>query len=195
MAGRKKKISYPEKKSMNLYYKPDRTTVPATISLYVLFALTLMLAFGKFMIYDYIVKLQETQEQLDQVLAEKSVYDKKLERYDEVQQRYRLYSKTDDELKQTDRMEVLELLDTAVRPEAEIESISVSQGFVTVKFSGVTLKKTAEIVKKLEESEIVARTTVDTASTTESSDNQVTANILIALQKENEQNEATTVEP
>ncbi len=195
MAGRKKKVSYPEKKSMNLYYKPDRTTVPATIALYVLFVLALMLAFGKFLVYDYIVKLQETQEQLDQVLAEKSVYDGQLERYDEVQQRYRLYSMTDDELNQTDRMEVLELLDAVVRPEAEIESVSISDGYVTVKFSGVTLKETAEIVKKLEESEIVARTTVDTASTTGSPGNQVTANILIALQKENEEDEATTVGP
>lgn len=195
MAGRKKKVSYPEKKSMNLYYKPDRTTVPATIALYVLFVLALMLAFGKFLVYDYIVKLRETQEQLDQVLAEKSVYDGQLERYDEVQQRYRLYSMTDDELNQTDRMEVLELLDAVVRPEAEIESVSISDGYVTVKFSGVTLKETAEIVKKLEESEIVARTTVDTASTTGSPGNQVTANILIALQKENEEDEATTVGP
>lgn len=195
MAGGRKKIAYPEKKRMNLYYKPDRTTVPATVSLYVLFALTLMLAFGKFMVYDHIVKLQETRERLDNVLAEKSVYDAKLENYDEVLQRYRLYSKTEDELNQTDRIEILDLLDEAVRPEAQIDSVSVSNGFVTVKFSGVTLRETAQIVKKLEESEIVARTSVDTASTTDSSGSQVTASILITLLKENEQDETTTVEP
>ena len=44
MAGSKKrKKDYPRKRSMNLYYKPDRTTKPATISLYVLFVFCVFL--------------------------------------------------------------------------------------------------------------------------------------------------------
>ena len=36
-----KKSAYPTKTSMNLFYKPDRTTKPATVALYTLFVFML----------------------------------------------------------------------------------------------------------------------------------------------------------
>ena len=48
----KRKAAYPAKRSMNLFYKPDRTTKPATIALYVLFVLVCLLGLGKFLVYD-----------------------------------------------------------------------------------------------------------------------------------------------
>lgn len=46
----KRNAAYPAKRSMNLFYKPDRTTKPATIALYVLFVLVCLLGLGKFQI-------------------------------------------------------------------------------------------------------------------------------------------------
>ena len=42
-----KQSAYPTKTSMNLFYKPDRTTKPATAALYVLFVLVCLLGLGK----------------------------------------------------------------------------------------------------------------------------------------------------
>jgi len=56
-----RKTGYPVKRSMNLYYKPDRTTKPATVALYVLFALVCLLGLGKFLVYDIWVETREAQ--------------------------------------------------------------------------------------------------------------------------------------
>jgi hypothetical protein len=53
-----------------------------------------------------------------------------------------------------------------------------------VQFSGVTLGQTAELVRQLEASPVVAATTVDTASTTENGRDLVKASVLVSLQKE-----------
>ncbi len=165
MASGKKKETYPQKRTMNLYFKPDRTTVPATVALYVLFALTLLLAFCKFFIYDRQEEIREQSEALASLQYEQSLYEEQLSDYDEVLSRYRLYSVTEDEERQTDRMEILELVDTVIRSKAKITGFSVSDGYVNVSFTGVTLKQTAEIVRTLDESPLVLRTTVNTAST------------------------------
>lgn len=39
----KKLKGVPTKRTMNLYFKPDRTTRPATVALYVLFVLVVLL--------------------------------------------------------------------------------------------------------------------------------------------------------
>lgn len=163
----KKKNAYPEKRTMNLYYKPDRTTFPATVALYVLFALTLLLAFGKYFVYDILMKYEDTKVQLAQVEAEKSAYEEQLVNYDDVLHRYQMYSSTDEEDRQTDRMDVLRMLDEIVRPHADLETVSIADGLVSLRFSGVTLRETAEIVRELDNSPIVARTTVNTAATVE----------------------------
>ena len=62
MAG--KKTVYPTKRSMNLYFKVDRTTAPATAALYVLFALAVLLALGKIMIYDFMMQEKQQENQL-----------------------------------------------------------------------------------------------------------------------------------
>ena len=48
----RKRASYPTKRTMNLFYKPDRTTKPATIALYILFGLVCILGLSKFLVYD-----------------------------------------------------------------------------------------------------------------------------------------------
>lgn len=60
----KGKTTVPTKGTMNLYYKPDRTTKPATIALYVLFALTVLLGLSKVLVYDLWVQVEETRAAL-----------------------------------------------------------------------------------------------------------------------------------
>lgn len=174
---------------MNLFYKPDRTTKPATIALYVLFALVCLLGLGKFLVYD--IWAETTQAQRTLAAAEQQLQDVQLELtdYDQVRERYSRYSATEEERALIDRMEVLALLDEAVGTAASMDALSISGDTVQLQFSGVTLAQTAEIVKKLEASPIVAYTMVNTASTTQSgapadASAPVQASVLIQLQKE-----------
>ena len=181
-----KKSRAVQKRTMNLFYKPDRTTKPATVALYVLFVLVCLLGLGKILIYDLWVETTQAQRAL--AAEEERLSDVMLELadYNEVRERYQRYAATEEERALIDRMEVLALLDGAVGVTADMNAIAISGDTVQIQFSGVTLAQTAQIVRALEASPIVAGTEVHTASTTEkeAADGLVQANILIRLQKE-----------
>lgn len=187
-----KKNRLPEKRTMNLYYKPDRTTKPATVALYVLFALVCLLGLAKFLVYDVWMETNQARNSLASAQAELNVVMAELKDYNEVRERYQRYAATEEERELIDRMEILDLLDSAVGTSAEMQNISVSGNTVQLQFSGVTLAQTARIVRALEASPIVASTTVNTAATTREGtapdefddSGLVQANVLIYLQKE-----------
>lgn len=182
----------PEKRTMNLYYKPDRTTRPATVALYVLFALVCLLGLAKFLVYDVWMETNQARNSLASAQAELNGVMAELKDYNEVKERYQRYAATEEERELIDRMEILDLLDSAVGTSAEMQNISVSGNTVQLQFSGVTLAQTARIVRALEASPIVASTTVNTAATTRDGlapdelddSGLVQANVLIYLQKE-----------
>lgn len=182
----KRKTAYPTKRSMNLYYKPDRTTKPATVALYVLFVLVCLLGLSKFLIYDLWAEANEAEEALTSVESQRDSMLLNLTDYGEVLERYSRYSATEEEQTLVDRMEVLALLDEAVGATAAMDSISISDDEVQLQFSGVTLAQTAEIVKTLEASPLVASTMVNTAIRAQNTETggPVQASVLIQLQKE-----------
>lgn len=184
----RRNAAYPAKRSMNLFYKPDRTTKPATIALYVLFVLVCLLGLGKFLVYDVWVETVEAQQALTAAEAQRDSLLLELTDYSEVWERYSRYSATEEERALIDRMEVLALLDEAVGTTASMDAVAIGGDMVQLQFSGVTLAQTAQIVKALEASPIVAYTMVNTASTTqaEGADDSapVQAGVLIQLQKE-----------
>ncbi len=180
----RKNASYPVKASMNLYYKVDRTKKPATVALYVLFVLAILLGAGRFLVYDLWVETENARERLNEAQDQLETAMTSLADYEEVKMDYQRYSATEEEAANIDRMEVLSLLDTAVGSTAEIGNISISGSTAQVQFSSVTLAHVAEIVKRLEDSPIVAGTVVNTASTTGDSRDLVSASILLQLQKE-----------
>lgn len=178
-----KPASYPVKRTMNLYYKPDHTTKPATVALYVLFVLVALLGLSKVLVYDLWAQVQNAQsslaaveQQLDGVMAS-------LSDFAEVQEDYRRYSPTQDETETIDRMEILALLDLAVGSTAEVGTMSIGGDTVQVQFSQVTLAQAAEIVARLEESPLVESTIVNTASTTGGVQDLVSASVRIQLKK------------
>ena len=197
----KNKAVYPTKTSMNLFYKPDRTTKPSTIALYVLFAVVLMLGLAKWLVYDIWMERVAAEQALAAAQDELNSVMLQLTDYDEVQQRYFRYSATDEERALVDRLEVLAMLEAAVG-NAEMGTITVSGNTVTTQLSNVTLAQVADIVSVLEASPIVAETVVHTAATagnrqtgtdwwgdeytTGDEWDRVQANITIQLQKEAE---------
>ena len=183
---RRRKADLPVKRTMNLYYKPDRTTKPATVALYVLFALTCLLGLGKLLVYDLWAETRSLEQARDRERIRLESVMAELADYGQVQERYSRYSATEEERELIDRMKVLTLLDEAIGSTGQLSSVAVNGQVVQVQFSQVTLAQTAEIVRRLEESPIVERTTVNTAATTEEDGDLVSASILIQLQKEGE---------
>ena len=193
----KKKAAYPTKTSMNLFYKPDRTTKPSTIALYTLFVLVLLLGLSKWLVYDIWMEKVEAERVLAAAQDDLNSVMFQLTDYNEVQERYFRYSATDEERALVDRMEVLAMLELAAG-NAELDSISVSGDQVRIQISNVTLAQTADIVSRLEASPIVAGTVVQTAATANAQDatnwwgevivpdnwDLVQASITITLQKE-----------
>lgn len=177
--GRKKAV-YPEKKTMNLYYKPDRTTKSATAALYILFLCVVLLALVKFLILDMVLDLGEKKDQLAESQSRLAAYEEQLADYDEVLLEYERYAATPEEAV-TDRLALLSLIDSAVRSTAKVDSISISGEEMLLQFSGVTLSQTALIVQELEASELVASTQVNTAATTEGGRDTVRASVYIKL--------------
>ena len=188
---KEKKVVLPDKRTMNLYYKPDKTTRPATIALYVLFALSVLLAVAKFGVYDLLMKLEDVQAELERTQATEQQYAMQLTDYDEVLHQYHLYSATEDELNTTDRMEILDMLESLVRSRANVVSYSIAGPTVSFQMSGITLGESAEIIRSLRESPLVATASVNTAAT-EGNENAdpddpnmpVTATVTITLAKE-----------
>lgn len=180
----RKQKGAPTKRTMNLYFKPDRTTRPATVALYVLFVLVVLLGLGKVLVYDLWAEVDRARTALSAAEAQVAAEMAELAGYDEVRERYQRYSATDEERELIDRMEVLDLLDRAVGSAGELSSVGMSGRMVQVQFSAVTLAQTADIVKSLEASDIVESTTVNTAATTQEGGDLVSASILIQLQKE-----------
>jgi len=181
-----------QKRTMNLFYKPDRTTKPATVALYVLFFLTCLLGLGKVLVFDLWVETEQARQTLAATENQLSGLMLELADYDEVKTRYIRYSATEEERALIDRMEVLDLLDKAVGATATLENVAISGDTAQIHFSGVTLAQTARIVQALEASPIVAGTVVHTASTSDSTgapapeDDSalVRADVMILLQKE-----------
>lgn len=165
MAG--KKTVYPTKRSMNLYFKVDRTTAPATAALYVLFALAVLLALGKIMIYDFMMQEKQLESQLLSLEQRTVQQMQQLENYDQVLEDYIRSVPTQQEQDQPDVMELLSLIDTTIRPAARVSQVDIADNQVVISFSGVTLAQAADLVVRLEQSSLVANTQVDTASSTD----------------------------
>ena len=182
-----KQSAYPTKTSMNLFYKPDRTTKPATTALYVLFVLVCLLGLGKLLVYDPWAENREAQRGLAAAEEQLTGTMARLADYNEVRERYSRYSATDEEQALIDRVEVLDMLEEAVGGIARLDSVSISGDAAQVQFSGATLAETAQIVRVLESFPIVAGTVVNTASTMETAGAQVQTSIMIQLQKEVEE--------
>ena len=158
-----KKETYPTKKRMNLYFKVDRTTAPATAALYISFVVVVLVALSKVMILDPWLEVRGLEEQARQLEEENAALLLQLKDFSKVQEEYLRIAPTEEEQAQGDILEVLQLIDSVIRPSAQVKQVSVSENKVLLTFSGVTLGESAQLVSLLEQSPLVTGASVDTA--------------------------------
>ena len=179
----RKKVVYPTKRSMNLYFKVDRTTASATAALYILFVVAVLLGLGKVMVYDLLAQEKQLESQVAALEQHTTQQLQQLERYDQVLEDYIRSVPTQREQEQADVMELLGLIDTTIRPTAQVSQVAIEDNQVVISFSGVTLAQAAELVVQLEQSPLVSNTQVDTASSTKGAE-QVEVHIYFQIAQE-----------
>lgn len=178
---------YPTKRTMNLYFRQDRTSAPATAALYILFALVVLLVLGKVAIYDPWAETTALEEQAAALEAQNAAQIEQLKDYNQVLQDYLRVLPTQQEEALVDRMEILNLIDRVVRPAAQITKLSIEEDKVLLTFSGVTLSRAAELVTQLEQADFVASTSVDTATSGQEEGNQATVTVFFTVTTGEEQ--------
>lgn len=182
---------YPTKRSMNLYFRQDRTSAPATAALYILFALALLLVLGKVAVYDPWAETTALEEQAAALEAQNAAQIQQLKDYNQVLQEYLRVLPTQQEQETVDRMEILNLIDRVVRPAAQITKLSIAEDKVLLTFSGVTLSRAAELVTQLEQGDFVVSTSVDTATSGQDEGDQATVTVFFTVTTGEAQEEET----
>ncbi len=185
---RRKKKVYPTKRYMNLYFKEDRTTAPATKALYILFAVVVIFALSKVMIYDPLNEVKQLNEKIALLETQSAEKLEDLKDYNKVLEDYIRATPTQEELAQVDIMQILNLIDNTVRPMAKIYQVSISENKVLLNFSDITLEEAAMLVYQLDQSKPVTNISVDTAVSTKGDKNLVEAHVYFEVSREEEKN-------
>jgi len=121
---KKKKEHFPTKTTINLFYKVDKTTGPVTAMLYIMFALVIILAVGKFGVYDFMQqvtnlenKLADTELDVQTMMIATKDYNKVKSEYNRLTQGYL----TDTE-KPIDRLDILDMLEKTVYKKSTVKN-------------------------------------------------------------------------
>ncbi len=181
-----KKTVYPTKRTMNLYFKMDRTTAPATIALYSLFALVVVFALSKVMIYDPLQEAKQLENRISALETQAVSKLEQLKEYDTILEKYVRATPTEEQVSEVDRIKVLDLIDTIIRPSAQVAKVDIADGKVLLTFYGVTLEQAGDLVARLDASKMVTNMSVDTAISKKDGRSLVETNVYFEVVREEE---------
>ena len=162
----KTKEAIPSKNTLNLFYKEDKTTGPATLALYIMFACAVLLAFLKFGVYDIYAEAQDLKRQVEEKQDYSDTLLIALKDYSKVKAEYSRYTQNylkDGEILQ-DRVELLNILEETVFEFSHFKSVSLIDNSIFVSYTGPDLEETAALVQILEGYNCVKDVTVQAAS-------------------------------
>jgi hypothetical protein len=190
---KKKKMSrrdMPVKRSINLARVGEkplnlRIAIPAIV-LIILGAMAL----GKFAVLDRLMAVDRAQSEVAALQAELDADYKAMNDVGDLVERYAHYTysgMTQEELERTDRVKVLKLLQKAIIPKAEVNNWTVSGNLLTLNLMRSNLQEINLLVQDLNGEKLVDYCTVTTATTGNrkgEGQNQVNAQVLVYLVKD-----------
>ena len=161
-----KKDAYPTKKTINLYYKEDKSSGISTFTLYLLFIVVVLMALSKMFVFDVISDLNKAEKEYKKLQGTLDSYVGALAEYDKVNTEYNKYSYNylSEQEKIKDRMDVLAMLEATVFTQSTVESVSVSGDVISLSLTDIELDETAVLAKTIEKYDIVDAVVVNTAS-------------------------------
>jgi len=162
----KKKDVYPSKKTINLYYKEDKTSRPSTIALYALFIAVVLLAVSKVVVFDRLDELTKVEKKAKEMQAHYDEQMEKLKNFKEISSQYSRYSFSylrEDEIL-CDRMDVWNMLEKTVFAYAYVKNLTISEDVVSIYFEERNLAESADIVEMIKKYDFVSEVNVTVAT-------------------------------
>ncbi len=174
----------PSKRTMNFVHHESSIQWQRVIPV----VLVLVIAagvFAKFGILDQLDKKTAAYAELAMQQEQLSAVNSRLAGYDELEKQYGRYSygwMNSTEVNMVSRMDVLALVEQKIAPNAIIENMAVNNNVLTMNIRNITLAQASDMVKSLEEADLVASATVYTAVA--ESGEEASIFISITLEKE-----------
>lgn len=159
--------SYPTKTSLNLVIREKSLGSPSRILPIAAGILVLLLAFGKFAVWDRLSRVSREQDALDSLLAQVSQLTEQTADYSEVLAAYSQHTTSwmsQEEILLVDQADILSLVQSQLMPRAFVSRFSVNGNVLSVELSHLTLQGISELVQKLGELPQVLEVTVYSAS-------------------------------
>lgn len=159
----KKKVE-PSKRTLNLAIRERRYPDPKKWIPGVLVVILLAAVFAKFAVVDRYAKLDEAEKELSDKKAALEDTRAQYADYDEVRERYNMYSYEGFDRTIANRLDVMDLLKRDVFPVCEVQSLSVSGKTISLSVTDLNLSQISQLIATLEGEPMVSRVTVFTAS-------------------------------
>ncbi len=164
------KKTYPTKTTLNLGEKPKDLNSPSRAIPLFLFVLLCIVAFSKFAVADKLAEAVRAEAAAAKAQNELAAIQGQTASYEAVRAEYdrRVFpALMMEESMRVDAMDILQMLETRLMPQARVRAFSVQEPVITLQLSGVSLRQTAQLVKTLEASPLVDSVMVYTAGTEE----------------------------
>ncbi len=171
--------NYPTKTTMNLYVVERKTQTNRVVLIGILLFLLVVL-FVKFGVIDQYARLSAKEAELSQQKLNVSQAEAKLTNYDEVLATYQGFASTGDP-NAVDAISVLDLVTTQVMPYANVSSIALKDGVLTLTVTGAPLSTVGDLTSNLMVQDMVENVSVSTASNSTKSTTGDTATITVQL--------------
>lgn len=187
---KKKPVQVAEKTTMNFARRESSFNVKKMIPVILILAVAIAL-FVKFGVIDQLDKKLAAYNEIAEKQAVIDEMEMKLTGYDELYAKYGRYSygwMDDNEVNTIDRIEILKLVESKVMRSARIDDISINGDVITMNLSGITLQNTSDIVKALEQDELVKSVAVYSATAQDAENAEIFMSVV--LNKEPEEAES-----
>lgn len=181
----KKKDIYPSKKSINLCYQEEASSMVSSLMLKLVFAVLVLVFMVKIFVVDVISERNEALKKLEHIQSTLDTQMLLIQDYDKVVEEYSRYSYKVliDALPTQDRLEILAMLENTVYKNGGMSSISIVGNVITLDFSGLNLDECAQLIADVQKYDMVQ--TVVISNQTGSADGTYEGNLSITLKDKN----------
>ncbi len=156
----------PTKRTLNLAYEPKDAVKPTMAIPLVILGIVGGIVFSNYFIIDRFEEVSAARDRVAAIQQDLDAGYEELKDYDDLMVIYSKYTTsgmTDEELNRSDRVEVMNLLQSVVMPRLKVANWTLTSNTLTINITGTTLQQINLIVQSLNEDPLVRYCTVQTA--------------------------------
>ena len=172
-SGGKMRGKLPSKTTINLALPDEREIKPQIAVPAIILICLLAAVFGKIAVADRLISASRAAGEASKMRADLEAAYEEISYYSSVEDRYAHYTysgMTEEEMERVDRVEVMELVEKAMRAGYSLKSWTVSGNTMTLNMTGNSLKELNRLSQVLEQEPIVEQCVIKTADRSEKKD-------------------------